>query len=352
MPTSRLQIRAFALLFAATPLQPQTTSPTPPPQTQAPPAHKPTPLPFNPNLIFLDPAHGGTDSGAHLGPNSEEKDATLAFAKRLRDLLAPLGFTVLLTHESAAIPTPPPPPQPLEDGTIPSTLPFNPAANNPTPDTRVEQANRSRAVACLILHAANGGHGIHLYTSALAPAAPPDPNPTFRALTPWDAAQAPVLAQSAALASDLATALNGIRLPLVTARASIRPIDSMTCPAVAVELAPLTSGDTQTSPSDPAYQGLVAQAIAAALYAFRTHAQTQAVATQAAAQAAKDATRTTQPATPAPKPKPRPRPIVIPQETPTTLTPDPNPPRTPAPIVRRPPPDPAIPPADNPGATP
>lgn len=327
VPTQPLPIRAAAaFLIIAAAATPQTLTPT---------IRKPRPPqpPFNPNIIFLDPAHGGSDPGATLEGNTPEKDATLAFAKLLRTLLTPQGFTVILTHESAAIPQPPPPPQPDEDGNIPPATPFNPAANNPPLDTRVEQANRSHAVACLLIHASNGGHGVHLYTSSLTPAPPPDPalDPALRPIPLWDTAQAPTLPQSTQLASDLATAINGIRIPLITAHTSVRPIDSMTCPALALELSPLPSGD---SPADPAYQQRVAQAIAVGLVSWRTRAQTQL----AAAQAARDAAAQTALPTTVPKPKTKPKPIAIPQENPVTLTPDSNTsPRKPAPIVRRPP---------------
>ncbi len=44
------------------------------------------------NVIVLDAAHGGDDSGAHL-ENASEKDVTLALSVRLRSLLAARGFS-------------------------------------------------------------------------------------------------------------------------------------------------------------------------------------------------------------------------------------------------------------------
>ncbi len=351
MPIARPPIRTLVLLLAAFPVSAQTpTAPSPRPATTPRPARKaPRPLqpPYNFNLIVLDPAHGGTDPGAHLTADALEKDATLAFAKSLRELLTPRGITVVLTHESAAIPAPPPkPPEPDPDNpdtpAPPPPPPPSPNANNPTPEQRVEQANRSRPVACLLIHASNGGHGVHLYTSALTPASSytPDPDPANRPIIPWDTAQAPSLAQSTQLASDLAAALAGIRIPTVVGRDSMRPIDSLTCPAVVIELAPLGTGSSGTPASDTAYQQRVAQAIATALDLWRNRQASQfqarlAAQQQAQQQSQQPASSPTSPALP-PKPKPRPKPVPIPSESP--LAPDtstPPPPHRPAPIIRR-----------------
>ena len=143
-----------------------------------------------------------------------------------------------------------------------------------TNDQRVETANRSRAVACILLHASNGGHGVHLYTSSLAQAAPFDGGAEqARPIQPWDTAQTSSLANSLLLANELATGLNNVRIPLVVGRASVRPIDSMTCPAVALEIAPLAAGEGQTPASDAGYEQRVAEAVAAALVSWRGHAE-------------------------------------------------------------------------------
>ena len=89
MPIPCLPTRALLLTLAAAA------------HAQSPP-HKPHPkpqYPYNPNVVLLDPAHGGSDNGAKLG-DSLEKDATVAFAGRLKALLLTHGFTVLLTHEA------------------------------------------------------------------------------------------------------------------------------------------------------------------------------------------------------------------------------------------------------------
>jgi N-acetylmuramoyl-L-alanine amidase len=100
---------------------------------------------MNHALIVLDPAHGGPDAGGRLGDRLVEKDFTLAFAMRLRAALQTAGFTVITLRDS------------------------DPTAAFPT-DQRAEIANRSHALACLVLHATAVGSGVHVYASALHPA--------------------------------------------------------------------------------------------------------------------------------------------------------------------------------------
>ncbi len=241
---------------------------------------------YNPNVILLDPAHGGTDSGADLGPAGLEKDWTVAFADRLRALLAAQGFTVVLTHVDASADT--------------------------SPDQRAEIANRSRAVACLLLHATDSGHGIHLFASALTE---PPPGQSFpeNYIAPWDSAQATSLPKSLELASEISTALNGLRAPLVLTRATVKPIDSFACPALAIEIAPPPGG---SSVADDAYRERVAESLATALSYWRDHAKAQITAQNDAFQAAQaTAAFQTAPAQPA-KPKPKPRLVVPPEESP------------------------------------
>lgn len=218
--------------------------PLTPPSSQSPGATS------DPTVIYLDAAHGGNDTGTHLGGDALEKDATLALAIKLRALLAAHGFKVVMTRSTPA--------------------------DAISTDQRIEAANRSHASACLLLHASHGGHGVHLYTSSLTGSlqlahtrAAGDGT-----IVPWDTTQAPMLPLSLDLESNLASALNGIRIPLVTGRASISPIDAIICPAVAVELAPYTpDGQAALDPSDSGYQQRVAEAIATALLFRSEHLQ-------------------------------------------------------------------------------
>ena len=55
---------------------------------------------MNHNLVVLDPAHGGPETGATLSNNALEKDLTLALARRLRTALTAAGFTVVTTRDA------------------------------------------------------------------------------------------------------------------------------------------------------------------------------------------------------------------------------------------------------------
>jgi N-acetylmuramoyl-L-alanine amidase len=208
---------------------------------------------MNHNVVVLDPAHGGADSGAKLGDQLLEKDVTLALAARLRTTLTAAGFTVVSTREADS---------------------FNP----PTNDQRAETANRARTVACLVIHATGTGSGIHLYASTLDPKNPPAAGDDFEA-TPWDSAQAESVTQSLHLESDLNAALGTANLPVVMGRAAVKPLDNLTCPAVAVEVAPLgVAGGDATAVTDANYQQRVAEALTRALQSWRTHADPPATA--------------------------------------------------------------------------
>jgi N-acetylmuramoyl-L-alanine amidase len=217
---------------------------TPPPAAPQAPGSAPQ-LPASPAapvqaafVVVLDAAHGGTDTGAHLGNNLEEKDVTLAVASRLRSELQARGIAVVTTRNM--------------DTLIP-------------PVTRAETANRAQAAACLVIHATATGSGVHLYTSSLAPA------PMTRPL-PWQTAQAAYVTQGLKLESEIDSALAHAQIPLTLGRASVQPIDNLACPAVAVELAPLVGGHVSKARelSDPGYQKSVADALAAAIESWQS----------------------------------------------------------------------------------
>jgi len=213
----------------------QSPSPTP-----APPP--PATAPLNRNVIVLDAAHGGVDSGSRIGDSILEKDVTLALAFRLRSLLTARGFTVVMTRENDAAQKPGPP----VAGSSALTL-----------DDRAGIANHAHAAACLLLHATGAGDGVHLYSSEL------DSAPAQAAVPPWLTAQAAWVTQSTQLEARIGAALQRAKLPLVSSRASVRPVDSLTCPAVVVELAP--QNDDRNSITDGDYQQRIAEAIAGAL---------------------------------------------------------------------------------------
>jgi N-acetylmuramoyl-L-alanine amidase len=190
-------------------------------------------------VVVLNPAHGGTDFGANLD-GQPEKDYTLAFSTRLRSLLEARGISVVTTRQS--------------DVRLTATQ-------------RAEIANHAEAQACLTLHASETGVGVHLFTSSLAPASP-------TLFEPWKTAQAAWITHSVALEGVLYSALQHAEIPVALGRTGLPAIDSMTCPAVAVEIAPdgaaAGSGSASGSLADPAYQAKVAAVLADALLEWRS----------------------------------------------------------------------------------
>ncbi len=189
-------------------------------------------------VVVLDAAHGGDDTGGRLASGQMEKTATLALSVRLRSLLAARGIAVVTTRES--------------DETL-------------DPDRRAAIANHARAEACLSLHATESGNGLHLFTSSLAPTPP-------RRFLPWKTAQSASVARSIALAGSLNAALRQGGFNVTLSRTALIAVDSMTCPALAVELAPERgpNGAVTAEPDNADYQARVAEALAAAILAWRS----------------------------------------------------------------------------------
>jgi len=191
-------------------------------------------------VVVLDAAHGGADPGGRLTSGQPEKAVTLALSVRLRSLLAARGIAVITTRES--------------DITL-------------DPDTRAAVANRANAQVCLNIHATESGSGVHLFVSSLASA------PAAR-FVPWKTAQAVAITRSVALAGALNAALLHAGMNVTLGRTALITVDSMTCPAVAVELAPQRGPDNAITaqPDDPEYQASVASALAAAILEWRSEA--------------------------------------------------------------------------------
>ncbi len=191
-------------------------------------------------VVVLDAAHGGDDSGGHLNDGQFEKSATLALSVRLRSLLAARGIQGVTTRES--------------DQSLDATR-------------RAEIANHARALACLSLHVAETGSGVHLYASNVSAAAAAQ-------FLPWKTAQAAWVTRSLALMGAVNSALQQGGVTVTLGRTALPGMDSMTCPAVAVELAPERDADRKTTaePDDAAYQARVAGILAAALLEWRAEA--------------------------------------------------------------------------------
>lgn len=208
----------------------QSPAPTPPPAPAAPAA----PSRF---LVVLDAAHGGDDLGGHLSSGQYEKNANLALSVRLRSLLGARGIQVITSRES--------------DQSV-------------ALDRRAAIANHAGAGACISLHSADTGSGVHLFVSSLAPAAP-------GRFVAWNTAQAGWVTRSLVLAGVLNSALLHAGMSVTLGRAPLPAVENMTCPAVTIEIAPERDSEHKVTaePDDADYQARVAATLAAAILEWR-----------------------------------------------------------------------------------
>jgi len=212
--------------------------------------------------IVIDPGHGGKDTGAVSGSGVQEKDLTLAVAKRLAPVLRGMGFAVRLTRNG--------------DETKALT-------------DRTALANRLDALAFVSLHAnasrAPSVRGAETYYMSLDAAS--DENAAAIAelenaaggttrqgsdldMILWDMAQAEVLNESAQLALRVQQQLNHLlNLPdRGVKQAPFVVLTGATMPAVLVEVGFLSNPKEARRLADPAYQDRLAKALAAGIAQF------------------------------------------------------------------------------------
>lgn len=220
--------------------------------------------------IVIDAGHGGTETGA-IGPGGlQEKDATLAIARRLAGALTRnLSARVLQTRDS--------------DSVI-------------SLDDRTALANHEKADLFLSIHAnssrSNGAHGSETYylsleaSDKIAQEVANQENQAPASVTPvpgaagtrdpsldfilWDLAQSAHLKESSELAEAIQEELNalsgtqnrGIK------QAPFRVLVGATMPAVLVETAFISNGEEEKKLGNPAFQQSVAEGIAKAVGRF------------------------------------------------------------------------------------
>ena len=201
----------------------------------------PTPAPARRLLAVIDPAHGGAERGAALTETLAEKNVTLGFARLLRHELDRQGFAVIL----------------LRDGDDTLTL-----------DQRAGAANSARAGIYISLHAASQGSGARVYTALLLREGP-DKGPFHT----WNTAQTPALSVSQNVAATIVSEMQKRELPARGYSASLRPLNNLLMPALAVELAPGPNGVADLPSAN--YQQKVAAAIADAVASQRQRLETQ-----------------------------------------------------------------------------
>jgi len=185
------------------PLAPSAPAPAPAPATGAP-LLPPSALPAAHYQVVIDPGHGGSEPGATLAANVEEKEVTLALARRLRAELQNRGLSAMLLRD---------------------------ADNYISLDQRAATVNGLRPLMFVSLHAATSEAAVRVYT-ALLPAAQPEAG-VFR---PWESAQEPFLERSRLLASSLSDELRRRDVQVLMLPAPLRPLNNVTTAAVAVEV--------------------------------------------------------------------------------------------------------------------
>jgi N-acetylmuramoyl-L-alanine amidase len=208
--------------------------PTTPPPAPAvpPPAAAPPPRRY---FAIVDASHGGDDHGETLSTTLTEKDVTVALARSLRQELESRGISTLVLRDSDA---------------------------NLSVDQRAVFTNADHAAIYIAVHATSTGHGVRVYT-ALLPYGEDDRGP-FRS---WSTAQHPTLPLSQSTASAVASELQKRQLSVRTLSAALRPLNNLTGPALAIEVAPQGSDLSQLTAPD--YQQLVTGAVATAIAAVR-----------------------------------------------------------------------------------
>ncbi len=167
-------------------------------------------------------------SGAVLNPVILEKDVTLALARRLRQQLSTRGIQSQLVRDS--------------DGML-------------SPDQRAALANAAQPALYISIHATSQGSGMRIYT-AMLPASGDNSGP----FVDWQSAQSASLARSRWAQGQLVAAIQKTGFPVRSLAAPLRPLNNITVPALALEIAPTTGDVSQLNSAD--YQQMISAALA------------------------------------------------------------------------------------------
>jgi N-acetylmuramoyl-L-alanine amidase len=192
--------------------------------------------------VALDAGHGGDERGAQLTETLNEKDVTLALARRIQHELEAKGISVYNVR---------------------------PGDNTLTSDQRAAAANTARVVIYVSVHAATLGTGVRVFTAMV----PPMATPNRRSFLPWDTAQAAYVTNSSSVANSIAGECRSRKIAVKSLAAPVRPLNNIAAAAVAIEVAP--QADTVESISDAKYQQDIASAVAAAIASTRGKLEAQ-----------------------------------------------------------------------------
>lgn len=233
----------------AAPSQPAPQTSAPAPQQIVPPQGEPAAAPTIPPkktlaIVILDPAHGGTDSGARGSTGIAESEVVLSYARLLRISLEAQGLRAILTRQTN---------------------------DDPSFDDRSKLANAQRGGIFITLHVSSTGQPGTVRVYSLPHTAPPQ-DAAFAphtALLPWDRAQFDFIDQSRRLAElvqiQMAQRFRGSSdTPF---EAPVRQLRTVGAPAVAIEVSSVSVPDR--GPLDQMGPGL-ADGVARAVAAFRT----------------------------------------------------------------------------------
>ena len=258
--TARLVIDLLAAQTENTPTPPAATLPPQPPPPELPPSFVQSTSALH--TIAIDPGHGGEDAGVRGAEGANEKDVTLAIARRAKGVIeARLGLRVLLTRD--------------DDRRV-------------AIDERTAIANNNKADLFISLHANASARkttsGASVFYAAFdkdaaqnATAGGTDRLPTFGGgardieLVLWDLAQTRHLDRSAAFAGALEQQLRG-HVPLAQKavdRAALRVLESANMPAVLIELGYLTNPDQAALLATDGFQNALVQSLYEAVVKFR-----------------------------------------------------------------------------------
>lgn len=216
-----------------------------------------TPIAQTLQVVVIDPAHGGSDTGARGVNGVAEKDIVLEFAREAAAALRAEGFQVVLTRQGDA---------------------------NPSADERATIANEQNNAIFISLHVASTGpiNTVRTYaylfpSSVSAATASSASSQRMNAATPiaappgfllWQEAQKSFVEQSRKLGDllqvELAQKFKGS--PEVSWSAPVYGLRSVAAPAVAVEVSSVAANPQQLE----AMAAPLAQGIARAVAAYKT----------------------------------------------------------------------------------
>src|ERR1700686_957604 len=170
------------------------------------------------NIVVLDPAHGGTDTGARGTGGIRESEIVLQFALQVRRALEAQGFQVIQTRM---------------------------ANENPSFDDRSAMANAQIGAVFVSLHVSSTGlpGTVRVYVNLDLPGT--SVGREAGGLIPWDRAQGPFLALSHKLGDfvqgNLAVRFKGS--PGSAQASAIRQLRTTAAPAIAVEISSVSVND-------------------------------------------------------------------------------------------------------------